>query len=265
MRRALGLTMLLAVCVHAAASPAVDPSSFAYLEHPGAQVPLDTALQDSEGRLRALGSSMRGLPLILVPGYFNCPNLCSVVRASLLGALRATGLRPGRDYTLAVLSIDPHESSADARQAKARDVESFDVPGSADYWNYWTGKPEQVRAINEAVGFRDRRDAHSGQFVHPAGIVFLTPKGVVSSYLLGVGYTPAQVRSAIERARTGELAARGSPLLLLCFHFDEATGRYSLEIMKLIRLAGLITVLTLAGIVLLLRRAGTAASRGGAP
>ena len=152
-----------------------------------------------------------------------------------------------------MLSIDPAETSADAQQAKSTDLAAFALPGSA-HWHYLTGSSQSVQAVIDAVGFRDRFDQGTQQFIHPAGIVFLTAGGVVSSYLLGVGYTPTQVRSAIERARTGGVAAASSPLLLLCFHFDESTGRYSLEIMKVIRLAGLLTVITLAGVLFLLFR-----------
>jgi protein SCO1/2 len=241
----------------AAAAPQLDPtlvSGLAYHERPGAQVPLQLVFRDADGQIRSLGEQLHGLPMILIPAYFNCPNLCSVVRASLFEALRSTGFRAGRDYTLAVISIDPQETSTDARDALARDRAAFDLPGSAQGWHYLTGAVENIHAVADAIGFRERRDAHSREFLHPAGLIFLTPRGVVSSYLLGVGYTPVQVRAAVERANAGTLAAVASPVLLLCFHFDATTGRYSLEIMKLIRLAGLLTVVTLGTMLWLLRR-----------
>jgi protein SCO1/2 len=200
-----------------------------------------------------LGELAQGMALILVPAYFHCANLCGVVRASLFLALEPTGLQAGRDYVLAVLSIDPAETSSDARHAKSADLAAFALPGDA-HWHYLTGSAQNIQAVIDAVGFRERRDQRSKQFIHPAGLVFLTPKGIVSSYLLGMGYTSAQVRTAIGRAREGGVATRGSPLLLLCFHFDETTGRYSLEIMKLIRLAALLTVVTVAGVLFLLFR-----------
>ncbi len=253
MRYGLGLTLLLLAGSAGAASP-FSAGEFAYHPRPGARVPVQLTFRDSDGALRVLESTTQGVPLILVPAYFNCPNLCPVVRASLFGALRSTELRAGRDYTVAVLSIDPRESTDDAKSAKARDVAAFDLPGASEHWHYLTGAAENIRAVLDVVGFRDRPDPRSRQFLHPAGVVVLTAKGVVSSYLLGVGYTPAQVRAAVERAAAGDLAAVGSPLLLLCFHFDETTGRYSLEVMRLVRLAAIITVLTLAGVVYLLVR-----------
>ena len=77
------------------------------------------------------------------------------------------------------------------------------------------------------------------------------PSGVVSSYLLGVGYQPGDVRLGVTRANLGSIAAAALPVLLLCFHYDPQTGRYTLAIMKLLRLAGLITVVTIAGTLFL--------------
>jgi protein SCO1 len=108
-----------------------------------------------------------------------------------------------------------------------------------------------VRAISEAVGFRDRFDMRLKQFLHPAGIVFVTPGGVVSSYLLGVGYAPGDVRLGVTRASTGSIAARALPVLLLCFHFDPTTGRYTLAVLKLLELGAGLTVLVLGGTLLL--------------
>ena len=44
------------------------------------------------------------------------------------------------------------------------------------------------------------------------------------------------------------------PILLLCFHYDPQTGRYSLAITKALRAAGILTVLAIALLVLLLSR-----------
>ena len=63
--------------------------------------------------------------------------------------------------------------------------------------HYLTGGADDIQALTDAVGFRDRFDPASNQFVHPAGVVFVTPSGRMSNYLLGVGYTPSAVRSAL--------------------------------------------------------------------
>jgi protein SCO1/2 len=232
----------------------IDPARFSYQERPGARLPGQLLFRDSDGQSVRLGDLAHGVPLILVPAYLRCPNLCGVVRASLLGALQHADLHAGRDYVLAVLSIDPTETSAEASAAKASDLSAFGGGRTQSYWHYLTGTASDITAATDAVGFRNRFDPKSQQFIHPAGIVFVTAGGVVSNYLLGVGYTPVEVRSALHSAGVGRIAAAAAPLLLICFHFDPTTGRYSLEILKVLRLAGVLTVLTIAGVVFLLFR-----------
>ena len=109
----------------------------------------------------------------------------------------------GRDYSLVALSIDPAETSADAAAAKADDLQRYPAPGAVQNWHFLTGTADAVQAVADAVGFHDRFDPELKQFVHPAGIVFATPAGVVSSYLLGVGYQPGDVRLRRDARRPG--------------------------------------------------------------
>jgi protein SCO1/2 len=159
----------------------------------------------------------------------------------------------GRDYSLIVLSIDPAETSANAAAAKAGDLQRYPSPGAAQNWHFLTGAANAVQAVADAAGFHARSDPARKIYVHPVGIVFVTPAGLVSSYLLGVGYQPADVRLSVTSAKLGTIAPLASPVLLLCFDYDPATGRYTPAIMKLLRLAAAITVATLAVMVLVAR------------
>jgi protein SCO1/2 len=239
-----------------ASTPAVDAARLAYVERPGTTLPMQASLRDADGRTAALADLSAGRPLILVFGYFRCPNLCGVVRASLLHALITSGLAAGRDYALLAVSIDPAESTDDALDARRRDLEAFPVPGQMSFVHYVTGSPDAIRPLAAAAGFRDQRSpAASREWIHPAGVVFAAPDGTLSSYLLGVGYRAEAVRLAVERARAHTVAAAAAaPLLLLCFHFDPSTGRYSLEVLKLLRLGAVLTVLVLGGLMYLLFR-----------
>ena len=253
-RRLLAIGLLALLPAVATASDAPDLSAFTYRQRPGARLPLQAEFRGADGNAVRLGEIGHGAPLVLALGYFHCPNLCGVIRDDMFHALAGTGLRAGRDYTLVALSIDPSETSADASTAKANDLAAFGLPGATSAWHYLTGSQAAVQSVASAVGFRDKLDPQTKQFVHPAGIVVATPGGVVSSYLLGVGYTPTDMRAAIARADEGGIAAAASPILLLCFHFDPNTGRYTLVIFKLLRLAGLLTVLTIGGTMFLLFR-----------
>src|SRR5262245_65242761 len=52
---------------------------------------------------------------------------------------------------------------------------------------------------------RNRFDAETRQFMHPVGIVFSTPSGKISSYLLGVGYQPSDASRSHGQRRKAHL------------------------------------------------------------
>ncbi len=247
----LRLAILLLLWMASAHAAQPDLREFAYQQKPGARLPSGGTFRDATGRDVRIADLLRGRPAILALGYFSCPNLCGVVRADLYNALAQTGMVAGKDYTLIALSIDPAETSNDAAKAKATDIAQYPLPGSTRDWHFLTGSAAELRAVSDAVGFRDRFDARLKQFLHPAGIVFVTPGGVVSSYLLGVGYAAGDVRLGVTRASTGSIAARALPVLLLCFHFDPTTGRYTLAILKLLKLGAGLTVLVIGGTLFL--------------
>ncbi len=255
MRRAALLAA--AILVSGAGQP--DATDYAWQMHRGATIPRSAILHDETGQTLPLAAAFTGKPVILDLGYFHCPSLCGVVRADLLAALRTSGLVGGADYQLVSLSIDPAETPEDAAAAKAADLEQAPFATGAG-WHYVTGAAADVAAIGEAVGFRSRYDAVFKQYLHPTGIVVLTKEGVVSSYLQGVGYSGGDLRAAVLRAGTGGIAQASLPILLLCFHFDTTTGRYTLAIEKVLRLAGALTVLTIGGLLLVLHRKKPAAA-----
>ncbi len=235
---AMRLVLAALLCLAAGAAMAQpDTAGLAFDPHPGAQVPLGTMLAGDDARAMPLREALTpGRPAILVLGYDSCPNLCGVVREDTQAAVAASGLRVPRDVAVLAVSIDPAEQPADAARAKAREGEA--VRG----WRYLTG---DAAPIARAVGFPYRRDDRLAQYLHPSGLVFLTPAGIVSGYLLGVGYPGAALRDAVARAAAGHVARAPSPLLLLCFHFDPATGRYSLDVLRAVQAASLLTAVAL--------------------
>jgi protein SCO1/2 len=241
MRLRFLLVLLLVAPACAGAGPPPDLREFAYEQKLGNQLPLHLAFRDENGRELRLADVVDGKPLILALGYFHCPNLCGVVRADLFDALGKSGMVAGRDYALIALSIDAAETSADAKAAKAEDLSRYRLPGTQEAVHFLTGSAEDIKALAGAMGFRDRFDPELKQFIHPAGVVFATPAGVVSSYLLGVGYEPADVRVGVTRAGLGSLAPLAPPVLLLCYHYDAQTGRYTPAVMKIMRLGASVT------------------------
>jgi protein SCO1/2 len=211
--------------------------------------------RDEDAHPVHLADLTQGRPLILAFGYYHCPNLCGLVRGTLFSSIGATSLVAGQDYSLAAISIDPGETAADAQGAKAADLAAFPLPGAIHGWHYLTGSRNAIAALTGAVGYEGRFDAALKQLIHPTGLVIVTPGGKVSSYLLGLGYHPGDLRVALTQASQGTIRAAAVPVLLLCFHYDATTGRYTLSILKLLKLAAALTAVTVAGLgVLLFRR-----------
>ncbi len=242
-------TLLIPLTGHAGAP---DLSGYRWIQRPGAKLPLQDTFRDDVARQVRLADLVQGRPLIVALGYYHCPNLCGLVRSTLLGAISAANLVAGRDYRLAVVSIDPNETSSDAHAAKAVDIAAFPSSGAAREWHYLTGTENAVSALTAAVGYKGHFDPALKQFIHPTGLVVVTPAGKVSSYLLGVGYRPGDLRVALDQANQGTVRAAAVPVLLLCFHYDASTGRYTLSILKLLKLAAVLTLVTVAALGLLL-------------
>ncbi len=246
------LSLMLRMTDGRAARPDLD--GVVYEQRLGASLPLTRRFREQDGRDVRLGDVVRDRPTVLALGYFACPSLCGLIRDDLFAALAQSGLRAGPDYQLVFLSIDAAETAADAATAMRSDLRQYPEPGAAAGWHFLTGRQDDIAAIEAAVGYRSRYDLSLKQFIHPAGLVFLTPGGRISGYLLGVGYTAGDVRTGLVRARDGGIARAALPILLVCFHYDATTGRYSLAVVKLLRLAGGLTVAMIVVLLLLLRR-----------
>ena len=75
--------------------------------------------------------------------------------------------------------------------------------------------------------------------------MILTPEGRVSHYFYGVEYPTQDVRLSLVEASNGKIGSPVDQLLLYCYHYDPTTGRYGLSIMRVLRIAGIVTVLLL--------------------
>jgi protein SCO1/2 len=227
-------------------------SALAFHQHPGARLPLDAALVDEDGRAVRLGEFFGSRPVVLVLDYLRCRSLCGFVLADLDRAISRIPLAAGRDFEVVSVSIDPRDRPEDARLERAKLLRR-DAGGGAG-WHFLTGSEGQVRRIAEIVGFPYRYDADADQYAHPAGITVASPDGRIARYILGLAYPPLDLRLALTEAAKGAISTPATALLLLCYCYDPATGRYSAAIGTAMRLLGGATVLAIAAMILLLSR-----------
>lgn len=208
---------------------------------------------DSDGATVDLAELLNDRPTLVVPGYYACANLCGAVRAGVAHAIEGSGLTPGEQFNVVLVSIDSRETADEARAAKRRDASSH-PRAHVSRWHYLTGSSSAREALLHAIGFRSWFDERNGQYAHPAGIVLLSPGGLVTQYFFGVQLLPQSLRLALVSASQGRIGSFVDQLVLLCCDYDPATGRYSLLISRVLQALGVLTLLALAALIILLRR-----------
>ncbi len=223
-------------------------------EKPGAQVPLDLPFTDASGRSVRLGDYLRDGPVLLTLNYYTCPMLCPLTFRGLATTMAdVKDLSPSKDYRIVTVSIDPGEIPEIVR-AKANESHAL-VPGLKDAdsrWPFLYGGAESIRRVTEAVGYRYMRVGT--EFAHPSVQVVLSPGGKVSRYLYGFQIPPRDFKLALLEAAGGKIGASSAEnvILLYCFHYDPVGKKYSLVAMNVMKLAGAVTAVLLAGLLAVL-------------
>ncbi len=217
-----------------------------------AQIPLDLVFRDEQGRAISLREYFGEKPVILALVYYECPMLCTLILNGVLRSLRALPLTVGKEFTVLTVSFDPREGPELAAAKKRAYVRSYGRPEAEGGWHFLTGEETAIRRLTEAVGFRYAFDPETGQFAHASGIMVLTPQGRIARYFYGIEYAPRDLRFGLIEAAQGRIGSPVDQILLYCYHYDPKTGKYSLLVMNVLRLAGAATVLALGGFILVM-------------
>ncbi|HEU5118526.1 MAG TPA: SCO family protein, partial [Isosphaeraceae bacterium] len=144
---------------------------------------------------------------------------------------------------------DPTEKPELAARKKAAVLDFYGRPETADGWHFLTAPQPSIDALAKAEGFRYIYNPKTKQYAHAAGMVVLTPEGTISQYFFGLEYPAKALQVALDRAAGNQLGNPIAQVLLFCYDYDPSTGKYTLTVMSLLRVLG---VLTLVGIVSLL-------------
>ncbi len=230
-------------------------------------VPLDLVFHDEAGQLVPLRTYFDEKPVILSPVYFKCPSLCPMSLRETASSLHRIPLQSGIDYEVVVVSFDPSDTPADAVKQKAQYEKMYGRSGYNSSWHFLTGSKEAIEKLTSAIGFGYRWDEGTQQYIHAGGIMVATPDGKMSRYFYGVDYAPADLRMALVEASQHKISSPVNYVLLFCFHYDATQGRYTLSILNLLKLAGSLTVVCLAGLLYLLMRKdnNSGTPKGGRP
>jgi protein SCO1/2 len=223
---------------------------------PDARVPMSAALTDQDGVSHVLGKVLGGRPSVLIFADFTCRTLCGPILAFAADGLAKTGLKPGQDFGLVVVGLDPKDSAADARAMQRNEIGDGALATASVLLR---ADEKTVKAITAAVGYRYAYDPAIDQFAHPADVFVLTADGHVARTLSGLGLDAADLRLALVEAGEGRIGTFADRVHLLCYGFDPAKGIYTLTIQRWLAVAAALTLLALAAGIgfMLLRRPAT--------
>jgi len=233
----------------------------------GDTIPLDLTFRDEHGSAVALRSFFGARkPVILTLVYYQCPMLCTQVLNGLDRSLKELSFEIGRDFDVVTVSIDPTERPVLADAKHVLYAGMYGRPGAQRGWHFLTGEETEIKTLARAVGFRYAYDPASKQFAHPSGIMLLTPEGKLSRYFYGITYAARDLRLGLVESAAGKIGSPVDQILLYCYHYDPTTGKYGLLISRVIRIAGVLTVLVMAiAIIILFRRENYGLAEGRAP
>lgn len=221
----------------------------------GEQLPLDLTFRNEKGEKVTLGDYFEDeRPVVISLVYYNCPMLCNMVLDGVTSAIANLKYEIGTDYQVVTISFDHRDTPEMAAQKKSIYARRYGRPGTDEGWAFLVADEETIQKITGAIGFRFAYDPERDEFAHGTLTTVATPEGKVARYFFGIEYSSLDLRLALLEASKGKVGSPVEQLLLLCYHYDPATGRYAKAAMNFVRAGGVATVLAIAGFIMFLNK-----------
>ena len=220
------------------------------------QLPLDLVFRDEAGQQVKLGQYFGKKPVLLAFVYYDCPMLCTQVLNGMVTSFRVLPFQIGNEFDVVTVSFDPRETNVLAAAKKKVYINYLPEKmrtNATDGWHFLTGDAANIEKLTAAAGFHYRYDEATKQFAHASGIMLTTAEGKLSRYFYGVEYAPRDLRLGLIESSANKIGTPVDQLLLFCYHYDPATGKYGAPIMRVMRVAGVITLLGIVAMLFLLK------------
>lgn len=221
------------------------------------QLPLDLVFKNEKGESVKLGDYFGKKPVMLSLVYYQCPMLCNQVLNGMVTAFRVMAFVPGQEFEVVTVSFDPRETPELAAAKKKTYIDYLPAAKRAQSnvgWHFLTGDEANIKKITDAIGFRYRFDDATNQFAHASGVYVATSEGKLARYFYGIEYAPRDLRLGLIEAADNKIGTPVDQLLLFCYHYDPATGKYGGIVMRMMQVGGILTLLAMVGMFFILRR-----------
>ena len=173
---------------------------------------------------------------------------------NLAAALNEVPLKPGEDFRVISLSIDPKDDQASALQAKKNYFKIIKRDFPEYNWKFLTGSQVNIRRVTDSFGYHYKQvDRHN--FVHPNVMVVLSHDGTIIRYLYGPLFLPFDIGMALTEASKGTPSISIRKLLSYCFTYEPEKKTYAFNTVRILVLG----ILAMIGVIMffLLRKKDT--------
>ncbi|MFN0248479.1 MAG: SCO family protein [Kofleriaceae bacterium] len=227
------------------ASPTYEANGVTVDEKTGSVLPPDAQFRTSDGALITLREALAGeLPTILTFNYNDCPMLCSLQLNGLSAVLPAlatkvdwqgkqVGFAIGQQFRILSIDLEPNESLEKLAKMKERYIARLPEAQRADAQKGWTflaaatpGDDTQIRRVADTVGFKYVYIPSRAEWAHPAALIFLSTRGVVTRYVYGIEFDAGIMRESIVKAGLAEMST-AIGFMNRCYHFDPDAKSHS--------------------------------------
>ena len=190
-------------------------------------LPDDVVLFDKDSTQVNL-KSLINKPTIISFVYYDCPGICSPLLDGVAEVIERTELELGIDYQVITISFNQDDTPGLGKKKKKNYVATIKRNIDESQWIWLTGDSLNIKKITDAVGFKFKRDGKD--FIHPASIMAISPKGKITRYLYGTDFLPFDVKMAIVEAADERSGPTINKLLKFCFSYDSESKKYMFNI-----------------------------------
>jgi protein SCO1/2 len=214
-----------------------DNQKIGTYERLGSYLPLDLIFIDENNQSKTLGDFLQGKPTIISLNYFSCPGICGPQIDGIVKSLDKIELTEGKEYRALTISFSPEDTPVDAQESKKNHLNVLRKDFNQSAWNFLVAKDKStIDNLVQSIGFEYKKIINKQgyvDYIHPAGLVIVSPNGKITRYLNGIKYLHFDVKMALLEASEGKVRPTISKALAFCFSFDPENSKYVLSINKI--------------------------------
>ncbi len=190
----------------------------------GETVPLNLYFNDSNGQ-KVLLKDLVTKPTVIDFAYYKCTGICTPLMTEIADVVGKVDLKPGKDYNILTVSINPAETSADAENKKKEMFALINEKVPDASWRFLTGDSVTIKALTDAAGFHFEKQGNT--FLHTGLLIFISKEGKICRYL-EPGYDtqgnfqilPLDFKMSVIDAARGQAIPVIDQVLRFCFAFQ---------------------------------------------